>query len=158
MDIGPPPIKRFEEKPFSISYASVAIATVKKALPYMSFASPIIRYGPGGEVGVDIPLVYQGVAIDRVHYDPLSGTPSPKGRPARASGIKVSKDEILNRVSEVIKELRVIEAAEFRDPESAWAVPLAWKSIIVAHVKVTYSGDSIVPDYGLTEELRRQVI
>jgi len=156
--VGPSPIKRFNEKSFNISYASIAIDTVKKALPYMSFTSPIIRQGPSGEVSVDIPLIYQGVAIDRIHYDPLSDTLSPKGRPVRALGVKVSKDGILNRVSGVIKELRVVEAAEFRDPEQAWAVPIAWKSIIVAHVKVTYLGDSIVPDYGLTEELRRQVI
>ena len=42
LDVGPPPVKGFKEKPFNISYALVAINTVKRALPYLSVASPYI--------------------------------------------------------------------------------------------------------------------
>ena len=154
----PPPVKRFREGLFNTSLSVKAIETAKKALPYITFGPPIIRYGPGGEVSVDVPLIYQGFAIDRMHYDVTLKSPSPKGRPPRAVGVKVSREEVVKNVSGIIKELRVIDAAEYRDPEQAWAVPIAWRSIIVAHIKINYSGDSVVPDYGLTEELRRRVI
>ena len=154
----PPPIKGFKYFSFDISYSEKAVRTAERALPYIVAVSPIIRYGPEGETSIDIPLLYQGMAIDRMHFNPLTNTPLPKGHPARVMGIKVSKNKVFKRASEVIKGLRVLKAAEFRDPERAWIVPLAWRSIIVAHVKVTYKGDSVLPDYGLTEEIRRKVI
>ncbi len=153
-----PPVRN--NFPRNISYEAVqlAIKTVENVLPHIIVGPPIIRSGPAGEVHVDVPLMYQNFALDRVHYDPYLKAPSPKGRPVRAWGVSVNADEVRNVMEQILKELRVIDAAEYREPESAWAIPIAWKLIIVAHIKVSSDGKEIVPDYGLTEEVRRYVL
>ncbi len=129
--------------------AERAIQTVKEALPLMTLGPPL-EHGPPHDRHVDFPLMYQGYALDRIHFDPEKGRPSPKGLPVRSS---------LPPTSEIPKlELRVLEAAEYREPERCWAVPLAWGPFIVAHVKVTHDGKEIIPDYPLTEEVRRHVL
>nr|CCE69870.1 TPA: hypothetical protein PAB0324.1n [Pyrococcus abyssi GE5] len=35
---------------------------------------------------------------------------------------------------------------------------MAWESFIIMHVKVSFEGERIVPDYPLTEEVRRNVV
>lgn len=134
-----------------------AIEAVKAALPYVVAGPPLIHRGPAGELHVDVPLMYHGFALDRIHYDPVAKTPSPKGRPVHVYGVEVRREEVVEVMQRVMRELRVVEAAEFRDPEDAWAVPLTWRLYIVAHVKVSYEGTELVPDYGLTEEVRRYV-
>lgn len=134
-----------------------AIEAVKAALPYVVAGPPLIHRGPAGELHVDVPLMYHGFALDRIHYDPVAKTPSPKGRPVHVYGVEVRREEVVEVMQRVVRELRVVEAAEFRDPEDAWVVPLAWRLYIVAHVKVGYEGSELVPDYGLTEEVRRYV-
>nr|QEK14175.1 hypothetical protein FPV09_02535 [Thermococcus aciditolerans] len=43
----------------------------------------------------------------------------------------------------------------FREPENCWVVPVAWKSFIILHVRVSADEKELIPDYGLTEEVRR---
>ncbi len=140
-----------------VSQAERAIETVRRALPYMFFGPPIVRRGPAGDVHVDVPLMYHDYALDRVHYDPVARCPSPKGRPAKAFGVEVDLDEVRMVMDSVLKELRVVDAVEFREPEDAWIVPLAWKLYIVAHIKVSRDGSELIPDVGLTAEVRRLV-
>lgn len=156
----PPPSVRGPERrpsPINLECASRAIETVKAALLH-NHRPPLIMYGPAGEVHVDVPLMYHGLALDRVHYDPGLRAPSPKGRPARAWGVRVDAGEVKAVMESVLKEVRVIDAVEYREPEAAWAVPLAWRNIIIAHIKVSHDGSELIPDYGLTEEVRRYVI
>jgi hypothetical protein len=131
-----------------------AVDTVKRALPYMVPGPAIVHRGPGGEIHVDVPLLYQGVALDRIHYDPGEGRPSPKGRPAPWRG-DVDLTVVADIMKTVVSELRVLDAAEYREPEAAWVVPLAWGPFIVAHVRVSGDGVEVIPDYALTRELRR---
>jgi len=84
--------------------------------------------------------------------------PSPKGRPIRAFKESISREEVANVMDSIIRELKVLEGAEYREPERAWIVPLAWGPYIVAHVRVSSEGNEIIPDYGLTEEVRRYVL
>jgi len=136
-----------------------AIETVKNALPYMVFGPPLIHRGPAGDVHVDVPLMYHEFALDRVHYDPVSKAPSPKGRPVHVwGGIQVDPNEVSRIMEEVLRELRVIEAAEFREPEDAWVVPLAWRTYIVAHIRVSSDGTQLIPDYPLTAEVQRYIL
>ncbi|MEB2837193.1 MAG: hypothetical protein GSR80_001437 [Desulfurococcales archaeon] len=137
--------------------ASRAVETARRALPYVVVGPPIIHRGPAGDVHVDLPLIYQGFALDRIHYDPVSRSPSPKGRPVHAMLRDVDPSSIAGEAEAILGELRVLDAAEYRGPEAAWAVPVAWRSFIVAHIKVSGDGGEIVPDYGLTEEVRRLV-
>ncbi|WFO74675.1 hypothetical protein J4526_06225 [Desulfurococcaceae archaeon MEX13E-LK6-19] len=159
-DGNPPPIRGCSYQSsmgFDYGLAVRAIETVKNLLTYLVIGPPLIKRGPKGEIHVDVPLMYQGFALDRIHYDPLSGTPSPKGRPVRALGVSVSPEQVKKNMDKIISELRVVEAVEFREPENAWVVPIAWKYLIIAHIKVSYDGSEIIPDYGLTEEVRRYV-
>ena len=157
---GPPPVK---DRPgrgsvIDIDAAGRAVETVKRALEYVVAGPLIVHRGPRGEVSVDVPLMYQNFALDRVHFDPVLRMPSPKGRPGRAWNVELSLDEVQDVMERVLGEVWVVEAAEFREPEDAWAVPLAWRHVIIAHVRVSRDGGEIVPDYGLTEEVRRRVL
>lgn len=123
--------------------------------PISRLALPLVRLGPGGENHVDVPIMYNGFALDRIHFDPLSMRPLPKGKPGVKGAQRVREEEVRKAAQEILSELRVLDAAEFRDPESAWAVPVAWRHLIVAHIKVSYDGGELVPDYGLTGEVMR---
>ncbi len=157
---GPPPVRgapAAQPGEGLLAAASRAIETARRALPYVVAGPPIIRRGPAGDIHVDVPLMYQGFALDRIHYDPASHSPSPKGRPVHAMLGDMDPSSIAREAEAILGELRVLEAAEYRGPEAAWAVPVAWRSFIIAHIKVSEDGGEIVPDYGLTEEVRRLV-
>ena len=156
----PPPVRGVPSRSPSIDFSLVvkAIETVRNALPYIVVGPPLIRYGPAGEVHVDVPLMYHDFALDRVHYDPYLKCPSPKGRPVRAWSVRVDPNEARSAIEAALKEVVVIEAGEYREPEYAWAIPLAWRNLIIAHIKVSYDARELIPDYGLTEEVRRFVV
>ncbi len=139
-------------KPLDFDALERAIETAKNALQLFTAERPIV--GPGGEINV--PITYMGFAIDRVHYDPLSKTPSPKGRPVRAP-TKVNLKEVRESMERFLRESQVIEAVEFREAEGVWVVPIAWNRLIVMHVKISEDGKNVVPDYPLTEEVRRRI-
>jgi len=128
------------------------------AVPLMTIGPPLIRYGPKEEVHVDVPLMYQSFAVDRIHYDPMLKAPSPKGRPGKAWGVKVDTREVVRVMEEAVKEISVVGAVEYREPEAAWAVPLSWRILIIAYVRVSHDASEILPDYGLTEEVRRHIL
>ena len=134
-----PPVEEDAEK---------AVELVKKALPFFRAGRSIHRPN-----GVDVPVLYLDFAIDRMHFNPLSGTPLPKGFPGHFRDFECSSIE--EKAREVLRELKVIDACEFREPEDCWVIPLAWKNFIVLHVRVSRDGKELVPDYGLTEEVRR---
>ncbi len=153
----PPPIGRKEPiTELDLNSVSKAIETVKKAAQFFTAGIPIVRRGPAGEIHVDVPVMYMDFAVDRIHYDPVSKMPSPKGRPVGVYG-DINPEEVRREVEGILREIQVIEAAEFREPERAWVIPVVWNRLIVMHVKVSQDGGEIVPDYGLTEEVRRHV-
>ncbi len=156
----PPPVKPHVRiyRGIDPDLAEKAIDTVRNALPYMVFGPPLIHYAPSGEVHIDVPLMYHDYALDRVHFDPISRTPSPKGRPVHVYGVFIGAEEVKQVMDRILGELRVVDAAEFREPEDVWVVPLAWRSYIVAHIKVSRDGTTIIPDTALTAEVRRYVV
>jgi len=95
------------------------IETVKIALPLFVAEVPIFKKGIKGEFHIDIPIMYMNFGIDRVHYDPYSKMPSPKGRPIAVHDVDVDHAEIRNVIERVLKESYVIEAVEFRGHEKA---------------------------------------
>ncbi len=149
-----PPGRRHAAE-FDPNSVSRAIETVRAAIPLFTAGVPVIRRGPAG-AHVDVPVMYMDFAVDRIHYDPRFGMPSPKGRPVKVHG-DVHPGEVRRAVEVVLREIRALEAAEFREPEGVWVVPVAWNRFIVMHVRVSHDGEEIVPDYGLTEEVRRYV-
>ena len=157
----PPPVRGppHAHPPIRLEDAEKAVNTVKAALGYVT-TTILSRVGPAGDLCVDIALLYHGFALDRIHYDPETGTPSPKGRPVctHRYGDRAAVEEQARELAKRIPgELWVVEAAEYRAPERVWVVPLAWRHYSVAHVKVSSDGTELVPDYGLTEEVRRYI-
>ncbi|AFL96044.1 hypothetical protein CL1_1848 [Thermococcus cleftensis] len=145
-----PPIRRVparESGPLKPEDAGRAIALVREALPLFRAGEPILHPDH-----VDVPVMYLDFAIDRVHYDPRTGTPAPKGAPPHC---RPSLEGAKERVEAILKEARVVDAAEFREPEDCWVVPVAWETFIILHVRVSADGKELVPDYPLTEEVRR---
>ncbi len=143
---------------FDISYARKAINTVVNAKEYFYSGPPLIRVDPHSTKHIDIPLMYHNYALDIIHWDPINMIPSPKGRPSFLLKAEINQKEIQEHVNNLIKDIKVVEAAEFRLPENSWVIPLSWKCLIIAHIKVDYYGLSIIPDYRLTEEIKRYVL
>ncbi|MEO2152538.1 MAG: hypothetical protein ABGW50_07765 [Thermococcus sp.] len=127
--------------------AEKAVELVRQALPFFRAGEPIVHPDH-----MDVPVLYLDFAIDRVHYDPRTGNPSPKGAPPHA---EPRADGARERIDEALKEAYVLDGAEFREPEDCWVVPVAWKSFIILHVRVSADGSELIPDYHLTQEVRR---
>ncbi len=138
--------------------AEKAIRTAVGILNFLSFSFPMVKRHPRGEVTIILPLMYNGYALDRVYFDPIKKRFLPKGKPYVFLYPDLNLKDIKEMAESLLKELRVIEAVEIRPPEKAWAVPIAWKRYIVAHIKIDEEGSNIIPDYPLTEEIRRHVI
>lgn len=150
------PTKSRVIKPIDFEALNRAISTAKNALQLFTVGVPLIKRGPKGDVHVDVPVMYMNFAIDKIHYDPQSEIPSPKGRPVEAHA-EVDPQKIRERIDNILKEAYIIEAAEFRDPEDAWVIPVAWNKIIIVHVKVSENGKELVPDYVLTDEVKKYI-
>ncbi len=112
------PIREKSER-LNLEIVAKAIETVKAALPLFVTGSPIFRKGAGGELRVDVPILYMNFGVDRIHYDPCSKMPSPKGRPVAVRGVDVDPDEVREAVERTLREARVVEAVEFREHERA---------------------------------------
>ncbi len=132
-----------------------AVETVKNVLKFLKVGEPIVKREPK-DVRVEIPVMYLDFAVDKVHYDPSLKGPSPKGR--HVKGYDVDIEEAKRAVENALKEAKVLEGVEYREAERVWVVPVSWRKLIVMHVKVTYDGKEIVPDYGITSEVRRRIL
>lgn len=135
-----------------------AIEAARETLKHIILGPPLIKRGPRGEIHIDIPILYNGYALDRIHFNPYASSLSPKGRSVHAYDIEVDEKKIRAILEKVKDELEVIEAVEYREPEDAWAVPIKWNRYIVAHLKISRERGEIIPDYPLTEEVRRHVL
>ncbi|MEB3845291.1 MAG: hypothetical protein LRS48_06420 [Desulfurococcales archaeon] len=135
------------------SMAGKAVKTVGQALQFME-PGPILRGPPGGPV--DVPVFYEGVPLDIIHYDPYRKAPSPKGRPVHYPA-EVDEHEVRSIIGRVLRESYALMGAEYREPEKAWIVPVAWRNLIILHVRVSWDGGGLLPDPGLEARLRRIV-
>ena len=148
-----PPIRKGPPKESRVlrsEDAGKAVSLVKQALPLFRAGEPIVHPDH-----IDVPVMYLDFAIDRVHYDPRTGTPAPKGGPPHCELPSGAEAYAKERIDGALKEAYVLEGAEFREPEDCWVVPVAWKNFIILHVRVSADGEELIPDYPLTEEVRR---
>ena len=136
-----------------------AIEAVRAALGLFEAGPPLARVAPGGVVAVDVPVLYDGFAVDRMHFDPVRLEPLPKGCPEPPGGVggaAVDLEAVRRTAERVLGEARVLGGAELEKPRMVWRVPVAWRSLIILHVRVDMGG-RIVPDEPLTMELRRRL-
>ncbi|MCE4610060.1 MAG: hypothetical protein F7C36_06780 [Desulfurococcales archaeon] len=132
-------------------HAARAITLAEQVLPSLK-AFQIARrpkeHGP-----IDVIVVYSGLAVDVVHYDPYTKTPSPKGRPVEYLG-EIDPREALSHINMALREAYILRGAEYRKPEDAWIVPVAWNNMIILHLKISGDGGRLIADPGLQRRLR----
>ena len=151
-----PPIENLNDYSISQELASRAIETARKVIEFIEPAPPLYHRTPDG-IHIDIPILYQGFVLDIIHYDIAKNSFLPKGKPHVKYVGSIDEKAIMDVSRKLFGELRVLDAAEYREPERAWIIPIAWRSFIVAHLKISHDGKNVIPDYRLTGELKRKM-
>ena len=66
----------------------------------------------------------------------------------------MQNDRVKREFSSVVGTLRVLNGAEYREREAVWAIPIASRGAIVAHLKVSRDGTRVMPNYPEEQEMR----
>ncbi len=133
---------------------STAVTTVQKIGSQLTPGKVWTTQGPTGEIEIKAGILYQGSVVAVLHFSPLDGSVLPLGIHPRIYQNTCQIQAVKARLTTIIHELKILPAAEFREPEVSWAFPIALGSTIVAHLKVYYDGIHIVPDYPANQEMR----
>ncbi|MEB3852137.1 MAG: hypothetical protein LRS49_06135 [Desulfurococcales archaeon] len=141
--------------------ARAAVEAAERAAQLLAPGPAIVRRGPRG-VEVEVPVMYEGVAVDSIRLDPATCRAMPKGMPhppGGPSGAACGEREAREEAARVIEGLRVLGAAEYRGPEGAWMVPLAWGHMIVVHLRLRVRRGTVevLHDPRLTAEVLRRL-
>jgi hypothetical protein len=139
-------------------HALRAIATARSCLSKLSAGEIWVGRAPRGEVEIKGALLLDGVAVVALRFNPNDGSILPKGLHAMGAASEdiVNGTQAQEELKGVVGSLTVLEGAEYREPESCWAIPLASKGRIVADLKVAGDGTRVVPDRKLQEDSRRR--
>ncbi len=133
---------------------SSILNVARKAKPYFQLGGIWTTRAPAGEIEIKAAIVYQGFAIAALRFNPADGTLLPLGYNPHVYNMNASLDAIRARAIDIVKNIEILNGAEYREPEAVWAIPLSYNGKIVAHIKVKYDGSAIVPDYPLDQEMR----
>ena len=110
---------------------------------------------PGGETDIKAALLYKETAVGVLHFSSTDGRSLPLGVPPRRCENCVDLQQVKAALPDIVRGLRVIPAAEFVEPESAWSFPIAAGNALVARLKVWHDGIHIVPDRPADQEMRQ---
>ncbi len=130
-----------------------AVTTVQKIGSQLTPGKVWTMQGPAGEIEVKAGILYQGSVVAVLHFNPLDGSVLPLGIHPSAYQNTNQIQAIKTRLTTVIRELKILPAAEFMEPEASWSFPVALGNTIVVHLKVYYDGIHIVPDYTANQEM-----
>ena len=61
-------------------------------------------------------------------------------------------EKIKKELPEIVRNLEILGGAEFREPENAWVIPVAYQGLIVGHIKIFSDGLQVIPDFRAEEE------
>ncbi len=151
----PPPPEQTTVVPSNfLGNAAQAVETAKEAKKYFSPGKIWTQQAPRGEVIIKAAIIYQGVAVGALEFNPLDGTVLPRGYHPRVFNSHVSLETIRQKLPTVVSGLTVLNGAEYREPEACWVIPIAYNSKIVAHIKISYDGTHIIPDYPTSQEMQ----
>ncbi len=131
-----------------------AVATARKAKVYLKPGKVWVITGPRGEAEVKAAITYDGVAVAVIRFNPQNGDVLPLGVHPITFGVKPTLEIIKRTLPSIVGGLEVLNGAEYREPENVWVVPLAYKEMIVAHLKIFADGIHVVPDYPANQEMR----
>lgn len=130
-----------------------AIALVRDCLGSFEPGAIWNHRAPRGEFEVKGAFNLKDEPVAVLHFNPLDGSVLPRGVHALVEGTPEAHALIRSKMNDLVAGLSVLEGAEFREPESCWAVPLAQGGRIVAHVKVQGDGSRIIGDKRAMEEI-----
>jgi hypothetical protein len=91
-----------------------------------------------------------------LHFSPEDGSVLPKGLHGLGHAKPGVVENIQNKLEKIKSEIFALDGAEFREPESCWAIPIAYQSRIIGHMKVSANGERILADKKATEEIAAQ--
>ena len=137
-----------------LSNASLAVATAKKAKSYLTAGKVWAVIGPRGETDIKAAILYDGTAVAVLHFNPEDGSILLLGVHPIVGMTTDQIENIKKEVPAIVEGLEVLDGAEYREPENAWVVPLAYKNMIIAHLKIYVDGIHIIPDYPANQEMQ----
>jgi hypothetical protein len=137
-----------------INNASLAVATAQKTKAYLSAGKVWSWTGRRGEVEIKAAIVYEGAVVAVLHFNPSDNSLLPVGFHPPAINVPPQIENIKRKLPAIVRSLEILNGAKYREPENAWVVPLVYKCMIVANLKVYADGIHIVPDYPANQESR----
>jgi len=112
-----------------------------------------IMRAPAGEIEIKGGVLYQGVVVAVLRFNPIDGNILPLGVNPHVYQSNIQIQSIKSKLSSVIGNLKFLPAAEFMEPEACWSFPVAMGNSIVAHIKVYYDGIHVVQDFVANQEM-----
>jgi len=131
-----------------------AVSTARNTRNYLKAGKVWVSRTPGGEVIIKAALLYRYAVVGILEFSPSTGSLLPKGYHDVSFKVSVSLSAVRKKVKTIVNGLELAEVAEYREPERNFAIPLVYEGKIVAHLKVHYDGEHIVPDYPVMQEIR----
>ncbi len=146
----PPPPPGAPPEPPQVSAPALAniaqaMTTAREVKAQMSISAPWVLTGPAEDVQVKATLLYQGIAVGELRFDPVTGTPLPMGYPPVSVTQQPDLQAIASNAPHILQDLHVLPGVTYRAPEEAWVVPLAFNGSIVAELRIYADGVQVIP-------------
>jgi len=151
--IGNPPIPIQTLQP-KILFTNLprAIATVEQLNRLLQPGKVWIMQAPAGEIDVKAGILYQGAVVAVLHFS-QDGSVLPLGLNNHTYQNNVDIQRIKNNLVGIVRNIKILPAAEFLEPEGCWVFPLVYNEIIIAKLKVYRDGIHVVQDYIANQEM-----
>ncbi len=130
-----------------------AITTTGNLNKLLSTGKVWLMHSPTGEVEIKGGVLYQGVVVAVLRFNPLNGNVLPLGLNPHVFQNNIEITRVKSNLSKVIGNLKILPVAEFMEPEACWSFPVAMDNIIVAHIKIYYDGIHVMEDYLSNQEM-----
>ncbi|MDX2107343.1 MAG: hypothetical protein SFY67_13165 [Candidatus Melainabacteria bacterium] len=131
--------------------ASKAIDTARDALGKLTKGRIWKHEAPHG-IEIKGSLMQDDKHVAVIHFNGEDASVLPRG----LHGLSQGKPEIIKQIEEKLAllptQMKVLEGAEFREPEECWAIPVALNGRIVCHLKISADGTQLKPDLKIERE------
>ena len=135
--------------------AMLAAQTARENLAKVTAGKVWKHTAPRGEREIKGSFELNDQLLFMLRFSPADGSLLPVGLHGLNQGTAETMAIVQERLKQLCSELVVLDGAEFREPECCWAIPIAHQGRIVAHIKVSADGASVIPDYKAADELRK---
>ncbi len=139
--------------PDLLSHLPLAIQTAQKLSRLFTPGKVWFSRAPGGELIINAGLLYQGVVVAVLQFNPVDGSLLPLGVHPSVFQTGLTIPTVQSELDSVLNQLKVSPTAEFMEPETCWQFPVTFDDMVVAHVKIYYDGIHVVQDYVANREM-----